>query len=65
MPLTPGEERRDRRKPFVLGAILALVVLVVVMAGPFLVAKLFPGDGTGGPGNPSHTENVRQRTIAR
>ena len=65
MSSTPSEERRARKKPFVLGAILALVVLVVVMAGPFFAAKFFPGDGTGSPGNPSHTEDVRQRTITR
>jgi len=65
MQPTPTEDRRARRMPFVVGACLVLLLLVVAMAGPFLVSKFFPGDGTGSPGNPSHTENVRQRTITR
>lgn len=65
MSTTPSEERRARRKPFVLGAVLVLVILVVAMAGPFFAAKFFPGDGTGSPGNPSHAGDVQQRTITR
>jgi hypothetical protein len=35
---------------------------VAVIAGPVLMSTFFPGDGTGSPGNPTHTQPVQPRT---
>jgi hypothetical protein len=59
---TRYQDRRDRRTLFAIGIALAFVLAVAVIAGPVLVSRFFPGDGTGSRGNPTHTQPVQPRT---
>ena len=59
---TGHEDRKDRRNLYTAGIILALLLGVAVVAGPLLMSKFFPGDGTGSPGNPTHTQPVQPKT---
>jgi hypothetical protein len=62
MDPTPPIERTSRRSVFLFGVVLGLVLLFAFVAGPPLVSTLFPGDGTGSPGNPTHAQPVEQKT---
>jgi hypothetical protein len=59
---TRHQDRRDRRNLFAIGIAVALVLAVAVIAGPALMSTFFPGDGTGSPGNPTHTQPVQPKT---
>jgi hypothetical protein len=59
---TGHEDRRDRRNLFAIGVVIAFALAIVVIAGPTLMSTFFPGDGTGSPGNPTHTRPVEPRT---
>jgi hypothetical protein len=59
---TRREDRGDRRRLFAIGVVLAFILVAVTIAGPPLVSTFFPGDGTGSPGNPTHTQPVQPRT---
>jgi hypothetical protein len=39
-------ERRSRTNPFVVGAVILLAIAVLLLGGPFVVSKFFPGDGS-------------------
>jgi len=59
---TSHQDRRDRRGVFAIGIVFAIVLAIAVIAGPALMSTFFPGDGTGSPGNPTHTQPVQPRT---
>jgi hypothetical protein len=59
---TRHQDRRDRRWLFATGVSIAFVLAIIVIAGPTLMSSFFPGDGTGSPGNPTHTQPVQPKT---
>src|SRR4051794_2788408 len=58
-------EQRGTRNVLFAGLAIGVVVLVAALLGPPLISGLFPGDGTGSPGNPTHTRQVEQRNETR
>jgi hypothetical protein len=58
-------QRSGTRKAIGTGLAIGAVLLVIALAGPPLVGTLFPGDGTGSPGNPARTREVQQRNEAQ
>ena len=56
--LSPPEQRRGSRQVFAIGIVVAVVLVIVAIAGPPLMSSFFPGDGTGSRGNPERVEPV-------
>lgn len=46
--MDPGRdtENRARTNAFVIGAVLLIAIILLLVGGPFVASKFFPGDGT-------------------
>ncbi len=46
--MDPGRdtENRARTNPFLIGAVILIAIIVLLVGGPLVVSKFFPGDGT-------------------